>query len=308
MESPAVDPPSLRRRTNWLILIHLVLASAAIAVLALVVWRIRMLITLAQRSNVETLVIAFVLIFLAYLLVTTAPATIGAIRLLAYRAIGRDRAQRSLQRKARNDKKRTMRSHMNVVVRGPGGGDVEIPIQDRYGKICDLRLHLTEIVFEDAPEELTHSILELVVRTLGEVGELEGTKHEPKIIFWDSLDEGQAEAYASQVGAFARLEKALDTKPLWPAVRLNKQGVDRLQDVLREAAPQIRENLLLPDIEYAADFNIPIIPEPFAFMQLTRRMDHADSVASMGCATLVALVFLAAISWVVINPPWVPGK
>lgn len=58
-----------------------------------------MLITLAQRSNVETLVIAFVVIFLGYVLFTTAGATIGAVRILGYRAIGLERAQPALQRK-----------------------------------------------------------------------------------------------------------------------------------------------------------------------------------------------------------------
>jgi hypothetical protein len=308
MEAPAFDPPTLRRRTNWLIAIHLVLSAAAIAVLALVAWRIRILITLAQRSNVETLVIAFVVIFLAYVLITTAPATIGALRILGYRAVGRERAQRALQRKARSDRKETKRSHMNVAVRGPAGRDIEIPIQDRFGKICAVRLHLAEIVFEDAPQELTHSVLQLVVQKLADVGTLEGTDREPKVVYWDSIDESQSEAYASQVEAFSHLEGALGKGPLWPQLRVDKEGIERVEEMLREAAPSIRENLLLPDIEYSADFRIPIIPEPFAFMQLSRRMEHADAVASMGCATLVALTFLAAIAWILVNPPWVPGK
>lgn len=308
MESPATDPASLRRRTNWLIAIHLVLATAAMTVLMLIVWRVRILITLAQRSNVETLVIAFVAIFLVYLLATTAQATIGALRILGYRAMGAERAQPALQRMARSDRKDTKRSHMNVVVRGPGDQDVVVPIQDRYGKLCMLRLHLTEVVFEDAPQELTHSVLQLVVQKLGEVGTLEGTDHEPKVIYWDSLDDEQAEAYASQVGAFDRLEKALGKDSLWPAVRINEHDVEQIRQMLEEAAPSLRENLLLPDIEYTAEFTVPVIPEPFAFMQLSRRMSHADAVASMGCATLVVLVFLATVSWVLISPPWVPGK
>jgi len=277
-------------------------------VLVLVVWRIRVLITLAQRSNVETLVIAFVVIFLAYILFTTFPATVGSVRILGYRAIGRDRAQRALQRKARRDRKETKRSHMNVAVRGPGGRDVEIPIEDRFGKICDVRLHLSEIVFEDAPQELTHSVLQLVVEGLKRVGTLEGTRRDPKVVYWDSIDESTSEAYASQVEAFSHLERALGKEPLWPSVRVDKEGIERIAQMLRDAAPLIRENLLLPDIEYSAEFTIPIIPEPFAFMQLSRRMEHADAVASMGCATMVALSFLAVIAWIIVNPPWVPGK
>lgn len=308
MEAPAVDPPSLRRRTNWLVAIHLVLAVAALAVIALVAWRIRLLVTLAQRSNVETLVIAFVVIFLAYMLVTTGPSSIGALRLLGYRAIGTERAQRALQRKARAGKKETMRSYLNLVVRGPRGGDIEVPIQDRFGKLCSVRIHLAEVAFVDAPEELTHSTLQLVVKTLEEVGTLEGTDHELKVIYWYSLEESQAEAYASQVSAFDRLERGLGKEPLWPVLHVDAEGVERLQQMLREAAPLLRENLLLPDIEYSAEFAIPIIPEPFAFMRLTRRKEHADAVASMGCATIMALIFLAVITWLLVDPPWVPGK
>jgi len=308
MEAPAVDPRSLRRRTNWLIVIHLVLAVAAVAVIALVVWRIRLLMTLAQRSNVETLVIAFVVVFLAYMLVTTGPASIGALRLLGYRLLGTERAQRSLQRKAVADRKETMRSYLNLVIRGPRGQDIEVPIQDRFGKLCSVRIHLAEVAFVDAPQELTHSALQLVVQTLGEVGRLEGTDHELTVLYWDSLEESQAEAYASQVGAFDRLERGLGKEPLWPVLHVDAAGVTRLQDMLKEAAPSFRENLLLPDIEYSAEFAIPIIPEPFAFMRLVRRKEHADAVASMGCATLMALVFLAGISWLLLDPPWVPGK
>lgn len=308
MEAPAVDPRSLRRRTNWLVTIHLVLAVAALAVLVLVVWRIRFLVTLAQRSNVETLVIALVVILLGYLLITTGPASLGSVRLLGYRLVGTERAQRALQRKALADEKETMRSYLNVVVRGPGGQDLEVPIEDRFGKVCSVRIHLTEVAFVDAPKELTHTTVQLVVETLAEVGILEGTDHPPKVLYWDSLEDAQGEAYAAQVSAFDRLEKALGKEPLWPVLHVDADGVTRLTRMLSEAAPIIRENLLLPDIEYSAEFSIPIIPEPFAFMQLTRRKEHADAVASMGCAALVAVAFLSVISWLLVNPPWLPGK
>src|SRR5207253_5101378 len=140
LEAPAEDAKTLHRRTNLLVAIHLVLAITALAVLALVFARIRLLVTLTQRSNVETLVIAFVVVFLVYLLVTTLPATIGALRLLGYRSLGHDRAQRALQHKARNDRKETKRCHLNVVVRGPRGGDVSFPIVDDYGTICDVNI------------------------------------------------------------------------------------------------------------------------------------------------------------------------
>jgi hypothetical protein len=121
------------------------------------------------------------------------------------------------------------------------------------------------------------------------------------------IDEALAERYGSEVRAFRRLEEALG-KPLWPSVRLDEAGVARIKEVLRAAAPELREDSLLPDIEYSAEFTLPIIPEPLAFVQVKRSQEHADAVASIGCATVVVLGMLALFAWVVVSPPWVPAK
>lgn len=309
LEEPETrDPAHYARRVRWLAVVHVLLFLTCAVGAVLLIWRGELFVTLAQRSNVETLTIAFVLIFLLYMLVSGAPAAIGSLRILAYRALGRDRAQRALQRKASRDRKETKRCQLNVVVRGPDGGDVELPIEDDFGRLCMVRLHLTEIAFLEGPEEMTFAAMQVIANTLDSVGEIEGTHHSVKIVYWDAIAESESEAYASEVSAFDRLERALDApEPLWPVVRLDRAGVTRLRDTLREATPTIRESLLLPDVEYSADFTIPVIPEPFAFMQLSRRIEHADAVGSLGCATIVALVFLVVVAWVIVNPPWVPG-
>ena len=308
MESPAVDLKSLRRRTNLLLAIHLILPLGAALAVVLIVWRAQLFVTLSQRTNVETLLIAFVLAYCGYIFLTTSPATLGALRLLAMRVRGRDRAQVSLQRKARNDRRETKRFYLNVVVRGPRKGAIVLPIEDSRGSLGTVRLDLAELAAVDVPEELTISAMQLVLKALAEVATLEGTDLKPKIVYWDGLDEEQAHIYASQVGAFDRLESALKTAPLWPVARLDDRGIERLRDVLRDATPLFRESLLLPDVEYEAEFTIPVIPEPLALMQLRRRTRHADAVASMGCVTLVTLAFLGLLTLFAISPPWVPGK
>jgi uncharacterized membrane protein len=116
MESPITDVRSVRRRTNLLVAVHLTLTAAALAVLVLVVWRIRLLVTLTQRSNVETLILAFVVVFVLYLLITTLPGTRGALVLLGVRLLGRERAQRWLQRRAERERKETKKAYLNVIV------------------------------------------------------------------------------------------------------------------------------------------------------------------------------------------------
>jgi hypothetical protein len=84
--------------------------------------------------------------------------------------------------------------------------------------------------------------------------------------------------------------------------------VARLRATLEQATPHLREAALMPDVAYAAEFSIPLVPEPLAFVQIRREESRADPVASMGCATIMVLATLAIVLWVVLSPPWVPGK
>jgi hypothetical protein len=308
LEAPVVDVRSLRRRTNWLVAIHLVLATAGVTVLVLVVWRVRYFVTLSQRSNVEALLIAFVVIIVGYLLISTARAATGAVVLLTLRLAGRRRAQAWLHRRIQRGRRETKRSYLNVRVLGPGPGPIEVPIADDLGSLGTLRLSDAEIALVDVPANLSHSVANLGVRVLVDHGERLGTDHEPSIVVWGVIDEEASERYAATVQAFGRLEAALGHTPLWPAVRLSAAGVARLAAVLREAASVLREDVLMPDIEYSAEFSVPIIPEPLALARMTRRSEHADPVASLGAATLVVLVLLALASWLIVAPPWVPGR
>jgi hypothetical protein len=308
LEAPVTDARSLRRRTNWLVAIHLVLTAAGLAVLTLIAWRVRHFVTLSQRSNVETLLLAFVIAFVGYLLVSTARAAWGAIVLVALRLAGTRRAQPWLQRRAARASRETKRAYLNVRVLGPDPGPIELPIEDDLGRLGHFRLHDAEITLVEVPANLSHSIANLGVRVLAEDGELVGTDHEPRIVAWGVIDEEGSERYAATVHAFARLEAALGQGPLWPAVRLGPQGIGALARTLREATPTLREDVLLPDVEYSAQFSVPIVPEPLAFVQVSRRTEHADPVASLGAATLMVLLFLGIATWLILAPPWVPGR
>jgi hypothetical protein len=126
MESPVSDVRSLRRRTNVLVALHLTLSAAAVAILVLIVWRIRLLVTLAQRSNVETLILAFALAFALYLLLSTLASTWGSLLLIGARLMGRERGQRWLQARAERQAKDTRKAYLNVVVEPPGGGTLDL--------------------------------------------------------------------------------------------------------------------------------------------------------------------------------------
>jgi hypothetical protein len=308
MESPVASVRDLRRRTTMLAVIHVVLASACIALLALLVLRLKLLVTLSQRSNVETLLILFFAAFVTVLLVTTGPATMGALTLIGLRFFPAEHRQRWIHGHHVEGRReaRTV-ALFNLWVMRPEGA-LELPLEDGFGRLGLLRIRGVELQLEDGPGALAGPLFELVTAVLAKVAKRDPQGSPLSIVLWANVDRSEAEIYQSQAHAFGRLRHVLETDPLWPTAVVEDEGLERLRAVLREAMPHLREAALMRDIDYAAEFSIPLVPEPLAFVQIHRSESRADPVASLGCATLMVVIALIAVVWVVLFPPWVPGK
>src|SRR5678816_2307966 len=102
LRGPGVsDPAHYRKRVYWLAIVHVALFVASIAGIGLLIWRGEFFVTLSQRSNVETLTIAFFLLFFGYFAVVTAPGALGGLRMGWFRArerISSDPARIATQR------------------------------------------------------------------------------------------------------------------------------------------------------------------------------------------------------------------
>ena len=308
MESPVASVRDLRRRTTILAVIHVVLASACVALLALLVLRLKLLVTLSQRSNVETLLLLFFAAFVSVLLITTGFATMGAITLFGLRFLRAERRQRWIQAHhvERMREERTV-ALFNLWVEGPEG-PLELPLEDGFGRLGLLRIRGVELQLEDGPDAITGPLFELTTAVLGEVVKRDPHGSPLSLVLWANVERSEAEVYQSQVRAFGRLAQVLETTPLWPTAIIDHDGVARLRAVLSEATPHLREAALMRDVDYAAEFSIPLVPEPLAFVQIHRSESRADPVASLGCATLMVLAALIAVVWVVLFPPWVPSR
>jgi len=70
----------------------------------------------------------------------------------------------------------------------------------------------------------------------------------------------------------------------------------------------VREEALLPELEYEGEHKIPIIPEPLGIISLGRRERRVDPLSSMMSALLIVSVAVALMVWLVVRPPWVPGS
>jgi len=298
----------VRRRTTVLASIHVVLASASLALLAVLAARIELLVTLAQRSNVETLIILFFAAFVAVLLMTTGPATVGALTLFALRLRPHDRRQHWIQaHHVERVRAGRTAAFFNLWVSGPGGA-IALPLEDGFGGLGCLRIRGVEMQLENGPAAIAGPLFELTEAVLAPLVRRAPFDSPLRVVLWADIDRSESEAYRSQAHAFGRLAEAMGTGPLWPAAEIDAEGVARLRAALEEAAPHLREAALLRDVAYSAEFSIPLVPEPLAFVQIRRQESRADPVASMGCATVMVLATLAAVLWVVLSPPWVPGK
>src|SRR5512142_3499029 len=95
----AVDEPGTRspadytRRVLGLAVLYPLVTLGALVGEALLVWRVKALVTLTQRSNVETLTLAFFAVFFAYVGYLGARGAPGGIRILAWRALARVRGR-----------------------------------------------------------------------------------------------------------------------------------------------------------------------------------------------------------------------
>lgn len=73
-------PKGYARKVAWLAAIYVLLDLVCAALIALIVWRGRHLVTLAQRSNVETALLLIVLVLALFYLATTLRGALGALR------------------------------------------------------------------------------------------------------------------------------------------------------------------------------------------------------------------------------------
>src|SRR3954451_12446803 len=97
LREPGVsDPAHYRKRVRWLAIVHVILFLASLAGITLLIWRGEFFVTLSQRSNVETLTIAFFLLFFGYFAAVTSAGAVGAARIAWFRL--RQRLARDRQR------------------------------------------------------------------------------------------------------------------------------------------------------------------------------------------------------------------
>ena len=307
--------PEYRSRVRRLAIFYAGIVLFSTASIAMLVIGGRLFVTLAQRSNVETATIAVVIVLFAYLAAVSLRGAIGAVRIAMLNApalFGADRTnvERRKQQALRWSDDKPASVFLNAMVRLAGGNDepLEVELVDDHGSLGTLVIDGAELSHRDAPAHSSNSIFAYFEQQIEKLAEARDRNVRVSIIEWTSIDDESALRYGSLVTFSRRLERHLGCEALWPVVELTESDVDALRREARELCPILRNEAFLPDLEYEAEHRLPIIPEPLAFVTLSRSERRADPHASMGCAFVVTLVITILVAIMLWLPPWVPGK
>ncbi|HEX5061300.1 MAG TPA: hypothetical protein VFV99_18160 [Kofleriaceae bacterium] len=308
LRAPGVsDPAHYHRRLTWLAIVHPALFASAVAGIALLVWRGELFVTLAQRSNVETLTIAFFLVFFGYFLVVAAPGALGSARIGWYRLrerVARDRERIGKQREAalgeRGDGSSAAFDKVIELASAPGHA-WEVEIRDNVGSLGRLQFDGVRVRHLDAFRGGSNTLFGYVEDKLAELAGVEVT-----LVQWSSTDEEALLAYVANADALRAIGEKLGTRT-WPVVTLTDDARDTLQRELAALAPALREEAFLPDWEFEGEHKLPIIPEPLGIISLTRSERRVDPLSSLTAALVVVVIVLGLLCYFIARPPWIPG-
>lgn len=306
--------PEYRRRVRRLAIFYAGIVVFSTASIAMLVIGGRLFVTLAQRSNVETATIAVVIVLFAYLAAVSLSGAIGAVRIVmlnAPKVFGADdtRVERRKQQALRWSDDKPGSVFLNAMVRVAGvDAPIEIELADDHGSLGTLVIDGAELSHRGAPAHSSNSIFAYFEQRIEKLAEARDRNVRVSIIEWTSIDDESALRYGSLVTFSRRLERHLGCDALWPAVELTESDLATLRREARELCPILRNEAFLPDLEYEAEHRLPIIPEPLAFVTLSRSERRADPHASMGCAFVVTLLITILVAIMLWLPPWVPGK
>lgn len=312
------SPDHYARRVRWMAVIYLVLNVVSIAIIVTIVWRARFFVTLAQRSNIETLTLAIILVLALYYVVTTFRGFIGGLR-MAWLNLP------ALRTKDKDGKwKLEHRKHVALPMGGPkkyvcfdkavrleNKPDEAIvwDVGDDAGKLGEIVLDGVKATYHPMKDGMNDSLFEFLANCIQNTMQKRDLDAELSISQWSTIDEDQASTFFNMVEAFGNLEARLQGKGfLWPTVELSQEEVDAIGESLRELVPALRNESLLPNVEYEVEYNVPVLPEPLGFVKLTRKENRADPFMTMGCASMVMLLVMVLLTIVIVLPPWVPSR
>lgn len=313
-EPDVQSPQRYAQRVHRLALAYTGLCAGSIAGIVLVVWRAQFYVTLSQRSNVETLTLAFLLIFFAYLIVLSAPGAYGAARIAWYTLLARRQPswEDGERRKVRAlgatpGEPTTVALNLALERADHAKAAFTLPVADRAGSMGEIVVDGAKLTYRHTLKEGSNALLAFFVEQVNQTISGRGAETRLDVVEWKSISDESAEEYLSLTQFARNLERRLDAEELWPKRILTDEDCARIEKQLTAVCPALRNEAFLPRWEYQGQHQLPLIPQPLGLISLTRSEKRVDPLASMGCAVVIVLVMVFILALIIIFPPWVPG-
>jgi hypothetical protein len=293
------------RRVRFLAAIYVLVVFLCLFGEFLLFGKIRFFVTLAQRSNVETLTLAFFVVFYAYLALLCGRGAWGAARMLAGNAAWAKGKREGRKMRMLRRRHTTSSVALNYALSGEGSGHLAIPVQDEFGELGRFECQGARLTYHDFISDGSNDLFAFLVNRV-RLLEPEAAR-DLDIMEWGSLNEEEMAKFLA-IADFARnLEQALGKPALWPTVRLTENRLRGLEQELSALCPALRDEAFLPDWEYEGEHKIPIIPEPLGIISFRRGEKRLDPLVSMASALVMVALSVAVLLWISLVPPWVPG-
>jgi hypothetical protein len=309
-EPGAEDAGHYARRVRRLALAYVALFILSAFGIVVLIWRAQFFVTLSQRSNVETLTLAFLLILFGYLALLSGPGMWGTLQILRLGSVGSwTERQHRLAAHLRHAPGNKTVADLNVLLEMEGrpGEAFSVEVFDSAGQMGTLEASGARLTYRSTYGEGSNEVLAYVERQVEQLAQAHGFEGEVDIVAWKKIDDEDAERYHGMVEFARNLERQLGRGELWPRVVLTPAELMELQRRLTAICPALRQEGYLPHWDYQAEHKLPIIPEPLGLITLSRSEQRVDPVSSMGGAVIVVLLVLVMLVVFIIVPPWVPG-
>jgi len=312
IREPGVGTPEhYRKRVRWLAIVYAVLLLECIAGEVILLARARYFVILTQRTNVETLTLAFFGVFFLYVGAIGVRALPGVLRVARFALMRRpyvevERAKTRALGAPRGEPPVCAMSHV-VEREGHRARSVHLAVADDAGSLGVVEIDGARITHHPECGEGSSNLLGFTVYQMAKILRRRGLA-EPQIIEWKKVDDEETEAFLAHVEFARRLADRLGGDPLWPTVELSEDDCHELEEKLALVAPAVREESFLPRWEYRGEHKLPIIPEPLGLISLGRAERRVDPLASMTAIAAIVLVVLALMIFLVARPPWMPGS
>ncbi|HYD40844.1 MAG TPA: hypothetical protein VEB43_08435 [Anaeromyxobacter sp.] len=312
-EPGASSPGEYAARVRRLAILYPLLTFGALVGEVLLGLRGKHLVSLTQRSNVETLTLAFFAVFFAYVGVLGARGVPGSLQLLRFwvlaRLRGADAAERAKWDALGPPQEEGPIAALNLVVEREGapGEKVVIPVADAAGPMSRIVIDGASVQNEPLRRDGSNNLIAYFARQLDELA-AKPQGRTVDVVEWGTLDDEATHQFLAMAEFGRNLGVALGKPHLWPRVVLDDRALAELEARLAAVCPALRSEGFLPHWEYEAEHKLPIIPEPLGLASLGRTERRADPLPSLVALTAMVLTAVALLVVAILRPPWVPGS